>query len=149
MRKLNHKNIIKLYEVYETTHSIYLVIELIKGGELMKKIKEKSQYSFLDIQKFLHNLLEALCHTHSKKIMHRDLKPENLILRSDENIYDILLVDFGLSSFTNIHPKDILFKRCGTPGFVAPEILSYKDGQEGIYDEKCDVFSAGVIFYLL
>ena len=52
MRKLNHKNIIKLYEVYETTHSLYLVIELIKGGELMKKIKEKSQYSFLDIQKF-------------------------------------------------------------------------------------------------
>lgn len=149
MRKLNHKNIIKLYEVYETTHSLYLVIELIKGGELMKKIKEKSQYSFLDIQKFMQNFLEALFHIHSNKIMHRDLKPENLLLRTGENIHDLLLVDFGLSSFTNINPNEVLFKRCGTPGFVAPEILAYKDGQEGIYNEKCDVFSAGVIFYLL
>lgn len=149
MRKINHKNVIKLFEVYETTHSIYLVIELIKGGELMKKIKEKAQYSFLDIQKFMRNFLEALQHIHSKKIMHRDLKPENLLLRSGENIFDVLLVDFGLSSFSNIHANEVLFKRCGTPGFVAPEILAYKDNQEGMYDERCDVFSAGVIFYLL
>ena len=149
MRKIGHSNAIKLFEVYETTHSIYLVMELINGGELMKKIKEKAQYSFLDIQKFMQNFLEALCHIHSKKIMHRDLKPENLLLRTGENIYDVMLVDFGLSSFTDIHPNEVLFKRCGTPGFVAPEILSFKDNQEGIYDEKCDVFSAGVIFYLL
>ncbi len=149
MKKINHKNAIKLFEVYETIHSLYLIIELIKGGELMKKIKEKSQYSFLDIQKFMRNFLEALCHIHSKKIMHRDLKPENLLLKSDDNIYDVLLADFGLSSFTDLPPNEILFKRCGTPGFVAPEILSYKDNQEEIYDEKCDVFSAGVIFYLL
>jgi len=149
MRKINHKNVIKLFEVYETTNSIYLVIELIKGGELMKKIKEKSQYSFLDIQKFMRNFLDALYHIHSKKIMHRDLKPENLLLRTGDNISDVLLVDFGLSSFTTLNPAEIIFKRCGTPGFVAPEILAYKDNQEGIYDEKCDVFSAGVIFYLL
>lgn len=149
MRKINHQNTIKLFEVYETTHSIYLVLELIKGGELMKKIKEKSQYSFLDIQKFMRNLLEALNHIHMKNIMHRDLKPENLLLRTGDNIYDVLLVDFGLSSFTNIPSSEVLFKRCGTPGFVAPEILSYKDNQEDMYDEKCDIFSAGVIFYLL
>ena len=71
--------------------------------------------------------------------MHRDLKPENLLLRNDNNIYDIVIVDFGLSSFTNIKPQEILFKRCGTPGFVAPEILNYKDGQSDFYDQKCDI----------
>jgi len=56
--------------------------------------------------------------------MHRDLKPENLLLRSKNNDHEIVVADFGLATFT--HTKDILFKRCGTPGFVAPEVLSYK-----------------------
>ena len=149
MRRLNHPNIIKLYEIYETTHSIYLIIELIKGGELMKKIKEKVQYSFFDIQLFMKNLLEAIQHMHSKRFMHRDLKPENLLLRTGENIYDIVLADFGLSSPIDIKANEVLFRRCGTPGFVAPEILNFKEGQANLYNEKCDIFSAGVIFYIL
>ena len=68
--------------------------------------------------------------------MHRDLKPENLILR-DENCFEIVIADFGLASFKS---KNLLFKRCGTPGYVAPEILD-----DGDYDEKVDIFSAGVI----
>ena len=72
--------------------------------------------------------------------MHRDLKPENLILR-DENCFEIVIADFGLASYKI---KDLLFKRCGTPGYVAPEILD-----DGDYDEKVDIFSAGVIFYIL
>ena len=89
--------------------------------------------------------MKALAHLHSKKCMHRDLKPENLLLKDKDNDYDIVIADFGLATFIN---EDILFKRCGTPGFVAPEILLYKEG-DPFYDEKCDVFSAGVIFYLL
>jgi len=78
--------------------------------------------------------------------MHRDLKPENILLKSKVDDSDLVVADFGLATFVNI--KDILFKRCGTPGFVAPEILLYKDS-DPFYDVKCDIFSAGVIFYLL
>lgn len=82
---------------------------------------------------------------HENNLIHRDLKPENLLLKSTENNYEIVLADFGLATCLNEEP---LFKRCGTPGFVAPEILEYIDGLE-FYCDKCDVFSAGIILYLL
>ncbi len=77
--------------------------------------------------------------------MHRDLKPENLLLKNKYDDSHIVIADFGLATFLD---EQILFKRCGTPGFVAPEVLSYNDGDE-FYDVKCDVFSAGIIFYIL
>ena len=77
--------------------------------------------------------------------MHRDLKPENLMLANKKKIYSVKLIDFGLGTF--IDEEDYLYKRCGTPGFVAPEIITKGDTQE--YDEKVDIFSAGVIFYIL
>lgn len=73
--------------------------------------------------------------------MHRDIKPENLILK-DEMSFDLKLADFGLSELIN--KKENLFTRCGTPGYVAPEVLEDKK-----YDTKCDIFSAGVILYIL
>lgn len=93
----------------------------------------------------MYNLLKALVHLHQRKCVHRDLKPENLLLKEKENDTDVVIADFGLAAFLN---EEVLFKRCGTPGFVAPEILAYKEG-DPFYDEKCDVFSAGVIFYVL
>lgn len=149
MKKLDHPNILKIYEVYETIHSIYLVIDLLEGGELLKKVKESPKLSQKDISKLMYNLLKALEHIHSKKIMHRDLKPENLLLKDKTNLDDIVIADFGLATRQDIPLSEIFFKRCGTPGFVAPEILNYKDGQEGFYDEKCDIFSAGSIFFVL
>ena len=93
----------------------------------------------------MYNFLKALAHIHSKKCIHRDLKPENLLLKNKESHYEIVIADFGLAAFLN---EEILFKRCGTPGFVAPEILMYKE-EEPFYDDRCDIFSAGVIFYIL
>ena len=81
MRKLSHKNLLKIYEVYETKHSLYLVLQILKGGELIKKIKEKAICDELDIAKIMKNFLEALKHIHENGIMHRDLKPENLLLK--------------------------------------------------------------------
>ena len=149
MKRLDHANILKIYEVFETKHSIYLVIELLEGGELIKRIKEKSKLSHKDIAKLMKSLLSALDHIHSKGIMHRDLKPENILLRKKNDLFNIAIADFGLSTETKLLPAQIFFKRCGTPGFVAPEILSYKEGQDAFYNEKCDIFSAGVIFYIL
>ena len=91
-------------------------------------------------------MISALSHMHLKHIMHRDLKPENILCRSKDKHYDLVLADFGLATFRD--EPNMLFKRCGTPGFVAPEILLYDEDNE-MYDCACDIFSAGVIFYLL
>ncbi|EAS06002.1 Serine/Threonine kinase domain protein (macronuclear) [Tetrahymena thermophila SB210] len=146
MRNLHSEFLINLYEVYETTNSIYFVVDLLNGGELLHRVRDKGTINEQDLRNLMRNLLSALYHLHQKGIMHRDLKPENLLLKSKSNDHDIVVADFGLATFTDI--KDILFKRCGTPGFVAPEVLLYKEG-DPFYDVKCDIFSAGIIFYLL
>ena len=133
------------YEIHETVHSVYLVLEYLAGGELMKKLKKRKQYSESTVRKIMKNLLLGLEFIHNKGVMHRDLKPENLILRYQKKLYSLAIADFGLSSFVDVN--EYLFRRCGTPGYVAPEIISNKQGS--FYDTKCDIFSAGVIFYIL
>ena len=141
MRNLNHPNVIKLYEVYEGEFHVYLVLELLKGGELFDRIIKKGHYSEKDAAILISKLLWALEYIHERGIMHRDIKPENLILKDDDE-YEIKLADFGLAE--KIDKKELLFKRCGTPGYVAPEVLEDKK-----YDTKVDVYSAGVILYIL
>jgi serine/threonine protein kinase len=84
----------------------------------------------------MRNLLKALEHIHSKGVMHRDLKPENILMRSKNKEYDLVIADFGLA--TKIDEENILFKRCGTPGYVAPEILLYNVKKKKI---KIKIFS--------
>ena len=141
MRILDHPGIIKLYEVYEGEHHIYLVMELLRGGELFDRVLKRGHYDEPDAAVMISRILSALQYIHSLGIMHRDLKPENLILKDDDD-YDIRLADFGLAEF--VDKKEFLFRRCGTPGYVAPEILNDQP-----YDTKCDIFSAGVILYIL
>lgn len=149
MKRLDNTNILKIYEIYETIHSIYLVIDLLEGGELLKRVKESPKLTHNDIAKLMYNLIKALEHIHRRKIIHRDLKPENLLLKSKNNMVDIVIADFGLATRFDIPVSEIFFKRCGTPGFVAPEVLNYKDESVGFYDDKCDMFSAGSIFFVL
>ena len=139
---MHHENIIKLYEVYESDNHVNLILELLKGGELFDRIVKKGHYTESDACALMRRLLSALDYMHQRGIMHRDIKPENLILKSNEDDTDIKIADFGLAAF--VASGEQLFKRCGTPGYVAPEIL---DDQP--YDQKVDVFSAGVILYIL
>eukprot|EP01017_Pseudomicrothorax_dubius_P024943 TRINITY_DN2657_c0_g1_i5.p1 TRINITY_DN2657_c0_g1~~TRINITY_DN2657_c0_g1_i5.p1 ORF type:complete len:420 (-),score=74.47 TRINITY_DN2657_c0_g1_i5:597-1856(-) len=142
MRTLNNPSIIRLYEVYETDNHINLVLELLKGGELFEKIIEKGFYTDKDAKVLMYKMLDALNYMHTKGIMHRDIKPENLILSSSENDVDIKIADFGLATYVDLEEQ--LFKRCGTPGYVAPEVLA-----DQLYQQKVDVYSAGVILYIL
>ncbi|CAD8103908.1 unnamed protein product [Paramecium sonneborni] len=144
MRRLNQDNLVHLHEVYETQNSVYFVLDLLQGGELLTRAKT-NPFSKEALQKLMYNFIKALIHIHSKKCIHRNLKPENLLLKNKESSTDVVIADFGLATFLN---EQILFKRCGTPGFVAPEILIYKE-EDPFYDDKCDIFSAGVIFYIL
>eukprot|EP00828_Plagiopyla_frontata_P020399 TRINITY_DN2608_c0_g1_i6.p2 TRINITY_DN2608_c0_g1~~TRINITY_DN2608_c0_g1_i6.p2 ORF type:complete len:133 (-),score=18.20 TRINITY_DN2608_c0_g1_i6:277-675(-) len=90
----------------------------------------------------MHNLLRALIYLEHKNLMHRDLKPENILIRNEDDITDVIVADFGLSEYQGQQPY--LFKKCGTPGYISPEILL---GLE--QSPKVDIFSAGVILYII
>lgn len=140
---MDHKGVIKLYEVYEDEELIYLVMELLRGGELFKRLQGRGIFNEEYCANLLYNLIAGLAYVHTRNVLHRDVKPENLLLREKDNEYDIVVADFGLSDFYD--PKgNYMFKRCGTPGYVAPEVLADK-----IYDVKVDSFSCGVIMFII
>jgi calcium-dependent protein kinase len=146
MIQIDHPNVIKLYEVFEDSRYIYLIMEECSGGELFDRIYEriskKSLYSEKEAAKIFRQLMSAICHCHSSKICHRDLKPENLLfLNNTED--DLKVIDFGLSRYFNEINKNKMNTKVGTAYYVSPEVLS------GDYDEKCDIWSAGVILYIL
>lgn len=139
LRKLNHPNIIKLLRVYDDTESISLILELLPGSDLLKVLRRETKFNEEDVQEFMYGLLSTVKYIHSKHIVHRDLKPENIIICSDRLI-DFKIIDFGLAAYLD---EDELNLRCGSPGYVAPEIL-----RDQKYSEKVDIFSAGVVAYV-
>lgn len=148
MRVLDHDNIIKLYEVYETEKSIYLVLDLIQGKSLQDTLKKstfKAEYSDVRVFNIIRSILDALAYLASKGLMHRDLKPDNILLERGDKVK---IVDFGLATFINVN--EYIFKKCGTPGYIAPEVFKYDQKDPATaYDDRCDVFSAGCIFHYL
>eukprot|EP01130_Rhizamoeba_saxonica_P018482 TRINITY_DN925_c1_g1_i1.p1 TRINITY_DN925_c1_g1~~TRINITY_DN925_c1_g1_i1.p1 ORF type:complete len:458 (-),score=129.19 TRINITY_DN925_c1_g1_i1:38-1411(-) len=141
MQRLEHPNIIKLLDVFEEDDYMYLVLELVTGGELFDHIISRGTYSERDAANIVRQILEAVAYIHDLGIAHRDLKPENLLVSGPNN--DVIKVtDFGLSKDTA--GGDRLQTSCGTPDYVAPEVLMGKE-----YDETVDVWSVGVICYIL
>eukprot|EP00331_Platyophrya_macrostoma_P004586 CAMPEP_0176430336 /NCGR_PEP_ID=MMETSP0127-20121128/14191_1 /TAXON_ID=938130 /ORGANISM="Platyophrya macrostoma, Strain WH" /LENGTH=634 /DNA_ID=CAMNT_0017812203 /DNA_START=8 /DNA_END=1912 /DNA_ORIENTATION=- len=149
MRCITHENIIKLYEVYESERSIYLVLELIQGKSLQDAVKKTSfreTYSEIKVINMARSILDALAYLASKGIMHRDLKPDNILLDKQDRIK---IADFGLATYVKL--DTYIFKKCGTPGYIAPEVFKYDEKNPLTnYNERCDVFSAGcILFYML
>lgn len=142
LRELKHPHIIRLYDVFDEPQYYYLVTEKMSGGELFDRIVQKSYYNEKEARDVCKILFEALKYCHSHKVAHRDLKPENLLLYSDQNDSDIKIADFGFAKKC-LEPNS-LSTQCGTPGYVAPEIL---EGTK--YDTKADMWSLGVIVYIL
>ena len=147
LMKMDHPNIIKLYEVFESDNSIYLIMEECFGGELfdriLKRIKKNDLYNEKEACKIMQQVIGAIEYCHNNGIVHRDLKPENLLYayEGEEENNPIKIVDFGLSQ--NINYNKTLSSKVGTAYYVPPEILA------GKYNEKCDIWSAGVILYIL
>ncbi|KAL9320126.1 hypothetical protein ACSQ67_011965 [Phaseolus vulgaris] len=142
MSKLHHPNIVRLHEVLATKTKIFFVMDFVRGGELFGKISKGRFVEDLS-RRYFHQLISAVSYCHSHGIFHRDLKPENLLL--DEN-GDLRVTDFGLSAVTDqIRSDGLLHTLCGTPAYVAPEILS-KKGYDGA---KVDVWSCGVVLFVL
>jgi calcium-dependent protein kinase len=145
MRSLSHPSCMRLFEVFESDNSLYIVVELLEGGLLYDKVKAKYKFKLHETREVVSSILLGLREMHSKKIMHRDLKPENLIFRR-EGSWECVVADFGLAEFAN--EQEYLFVRCGTPGYVAPEVINIKD-MSTKYDPVCDIFSLGLIFHIL
>jgi len=141
MRSLNHPNILKLYEVYESDEEFSLVMELVTGKELFDKIVEKGQYTEKEAANIIRQIVSAVAYLHEHGIAHRDLKPENLLTSMDGTIESIKIADFG---FSKNFGEDKLKTSCGSPGYVAPEVLTNED-----YDNSVDMWSVGVIIYIL
>ena len=143
--KLDHPNIIKLYEIFQNEKYIYLIMELCTGGELFNKIIEKTEngeiFSEREAANIFRQIILAISYCHNKKIAHRDLKPENLLLLSNDKNSPIKVIDFGMSKIYK--EKNEMSDYVGTAYYISPEVL------EGKYDSKCDIWSAGVILYLL
>ena len=131
--------------VFESENSIYMVLELLPGRNLLDRIQEnRGQFSTEEVKELISRILDGLAALHRRRIMHRDLKPENIMLRSQDGLRPVI-ADFGLATHADL--DEYLFFRCGTPGYVAPEIVALTESKH--IEPQCDIFSAGVIFHLL
>jgi len=142
LRRVDHPNIIALLEMIEAGNKLYFVMELVTGGELFDRIVEKGSYSEEDAKTLVRKIVSAIEYLHKQNIAHRDLKPENLLVKSIEDDTEVKIADFGLSKI--IDKDKMMQTACGTPGYVAPEVLN----AEG-YDKEVDMWSVGVITYIL
>ncbi|XXG51883.1 hypothetical protein AAC387_Pa03g0349 [Persea americana] len=142
MRLVRHPNIVELKEVMATKSKIFFVMEYVRGGELFAKVA-KGKMKEDQARKYFQQLISAVDFCHSRGVSHRDLKPENLLLDENE---DLKISDFGLSALPeHLRNDGLLHTQCGTPAYVAPEVLR-KRGYDGA---KADIWSCGVILYVL
>ncbi|XP_040199336.1 calcium/calmodulin-dependent protein kinase type 1D [Rana temporaria] len=142
LKKIKHENIVALEDIYESPSHLYLVMQLVSGGELFDRIVEKGFYTEKDASTLIRQVLDAVFYLHRLGIVHRDLKPENLLYFSQEGESKIMISDFGLSKMEG--KGDVMSTACGTPGYVAPEVLAQKP-----YSKAVDCWSIGVIAYIL
>jgi len=142
LKKVNHPNIIALKELFDTPDKLYLIMELVTGGELFDKIVEKGSYTETEASQLVRKIVSAVDYLHNLGIVHRDLKPENLLLKRADNDLEIAIADFGLSKI--VGQQMMMQTACGTPSYVAPEVLNASG-----YGKEVDMWSIGVITYIL
>ena len=141
---LNHPNVVIMKDHYETLQHMFIMMECMEGGELFDHIKEY-EISEREAALIVSQIMEALQYLHTCGVVHRDLKPENILVECDEQTHEVInikLTDFGLSKI--VMPGEVMFDSCGTPAYVAPEVLT-KQG----YSKEVDVWSTGVILYTM
>lgn len=141
LREVEGPNLLNNYKLYEGESNIYCVGQYCSGGTVYDFLKEHGRPTEIHAISIMKQVLEALAYLNFKNFIHRDLKPENLIF-NDQTFEKVTLVDFGF--MTKVEEFKLLFTRCGTPGYVAPEVLADLD-----YDTSADTYSAGILFYAL
>jgi len=141
LKDLDHPHIVKLYELYQDDNYYYLITEFCTGGEFFDRIQAMHSFTEKIAADYMKQILSAVVYCHDKNIVHRDLKPENLLLDSKGLDARLKVIDFGTSK--RFHTGTKMTQKFGTAYYIAPEVLGK------YYDEKCDVWSCGVILYIL
>jgi len=156
MRRVDHPHCIKLHDVFEDDKLVYLVQDLATGGELFDRVVGVGSFTERDACFMIKQVIEACAYLHSIGICHRDLKPENVLMLSDDANspdYNIVkIADFGLSSLSAVEYQATMETACGTPEYLAPELVSMvanEDEQEQTYSSKVDIWAIGVILYVM
>ncbi|XP_074257843.1 serine/threonine-protein kinase H1 isoform X1 [Saimiri boliviensis] len=144
LRRVRHANIIQLVEVFETQERVYMVMELATGGELFDRIIAKGSFTERDATRVLQMVLDGVRYLHALGITHRDLKPENLLYYHPGTDSKIIITDFGLASARKKGDDCLMKTTCGTPEYIAPEVLVRKP-----YTNSVDMWALGVIAYIL
>lgn len=141
LRELDHMNILKCYEIFEDEYKYYVATEYCSGGDLFGEILKMKKFTEAQAAEIMFQLLSALTYCHEKRVIHRDLKPENILMLDDGNSLTVKVADFGSSCIVD---KDHRLQGCfGSAYYISPEVLTNN------YNEKCDVWSLGVIMYIL
>lgn len=150
LKSLDHPSIIKVYEYFDTEAKLYIVTEFCSGGELFERILKMKNFSEKTVAHIMKQLLSAVNYCHLNNVIHRDLKPENILIETQaeakQEYFTIKIIDFGTSDvYRNRSNSRIkrLTEKIGSSYYIAPEVLN------GDYNEKCDIWSCGVIMYML
>ena len=148
LRQLDHPNIVKIFEYFSDDDKYYLITEYCKGGDLFDLIMKKKNFSEMSAAYIMYQIFRALIYCHnSHHLVHRDIKPENIVVFRKNNVgeelYDIKLIDFGISKIFSKMENNNDHKVKGSLNYIAPEVLKRN------YNEKCDIWSCGVILYML
>mmetsp|Transcript_9354 Transcript_9354/g.20426 ORF Transcript_9354/g.20426 Transcript_9354/m.20426 type:complete len:357 (-) Transcript_9354:319-1389(-) len=144
LRNCNHPNIIRFFGMFEDDKTFYIVTELVRGGEMFDRIIERECYKEKDASAVIKSVALALKYCNDRGIVHRDLKPENILLVDEDNDTLVKLADFGFAREFSVENSNHLTTACGTPGYVAPEVIS-----SSVYGKHVDMWSLGVIMYIL
>jgi len=144
LSKVDHPNIVRMHAIFDTPEHLFIVMDLMDGGELYEEIIQRSVFSEQEAAVIIKQLLDSLVYLHGKGIVHRDLKLENLLL-AKKGALEVKLADFGLSRL--FKPGGQMYTACGTPFYVAPDILLATD--EAGYGPNVDMWAVGVLLYIL
>jgi len=144
LSQLKHPSIVNLHAVYTVGDKMFIVMEYLRGGELLNAICKQDFYHEGDARRVLHQLVSAVHFMHSRNVIHRDIKPENIILENSQYNSKVKLIDFGFAVLTTDKSVRKQAYVCGTPGYLAPEVIS-----DTLYTTACDVWSLGVVMYIL
>ncbi|XP_020823885.1 ribosomal protein S6 kinase alpha-4 isoform X1 [Phascolarctos cinereus] len=141
----SHPNVVKLHEVHHDQYHTYLVLELLRGGELLEHIRKKQHFSESEASQILRSLVSAVSYMHEEAgVVHRDLKPENILYANEAPGAPVKIIDFGFARLRPQSPAGPMQTPCFTLQYAAPELLAHQG-----YDESCDLWSLGVILYMM
>ncbi len=143
MKALDHTNIVALNDVLYSPKRVFMVMELVRGGELFESIVNNGRQDEATARKYFHQLIDAVHYCHHRGVYHRDLKPENLLLGENG---ELKITDFGFSAMKN-YGAHLLTTNCGSPHYCAPEV--WNGSQDGYDGRKNDAWSCGIILFVM